>query len=361
MAKIHYDNSADLALIRGKKVAILGYGSQGHAHALNLRDSGVSVQVGLPETSRSRARAQQHGFAVVTPDRASAWADVIMVVTPDTGQAALYRSAIAPHLSRGKTLMFAHGFNIRFNTIQPPADVDVTMVAPKAPGHRVREVFVEGGGTPALMAIHQDASGQAKALTLSYAKALGCTRAGVLETTFKEETETDLFGEQTVLCGGVSALVKAGFETLVNAGYQPEIAYFECLHELKLIVDLFYRGGLSYMRYSVSDTAEHGDYTGGPRIVTDETRKAMRQILAEIQDGTYARNWIAENEAGRQWFYATRRSEQDHLIEQVGAKLRSLMPFLDPIDVREETRQAEAAEKNAAAQKTRAGSASAAD
>ncbi len=343
MATIYYDNHADLAAIRGKKVAILGYGSQGHAHALNLHDSGVSVQVGLPTNSRSRAKAEQHGFTVVTPDRAAAWADVIMVVTPDTGQAALYQSDIAPHLSRGKMLMFAHGFNIHFKTIQPPSDVDVTMVAPKAPGHRLREVFTEGGGTPALLAVHQDASGHAKALTLAYAKALGCTRAGVLETTFKEETETDLFGEQTVLCGGVSALVKAGFETLVNAGYQPEIAYFECLHELKLIVDLFYRGGLSYMRYSVSDTAEHGDYTGGPRIITDETRKAMRQILAEIQDGTYASKWIAENEAGRPWFYATRRREQDHLIEQVGAKLRSLMPFLDPVDVREETRQAESA------------------
>jgi len=357
MATIYYDNSADLALIRAKKVAILGYGSQGHAHALNLRDSGVSVQVGLPENSRSRARAEQHGFKPTTPKDASAWADVIMVVTPDTGQAALYKSAIEPHLTRGKTLMFAHGFNIRFNTIRPPADVDVTMVAPKAPGHRVREVFTEGGGTPALMAIHQDPSGQAKALTLAYAKALGCTRAGVLETTFKEETETDLFGEQTVLCGGVSALVKAGFETLVNAGYQPEIAYFECLHELKLIVDLFYRGGLSYMRYSVSDTAEHGDYTGGPRIVTDETRKAMRQILAEIQDGTYARKWIAENEEGRPTFYNTRRREQDHLIEQVGAKLRSMMPFLNPIDIREETREAEAAEKKSAPQKTAAATA----
>jgi ketol-acid reductoisomerase len=341
MAKIYYDNSADLAAIRSQKVAILGYGSQGHAHALNLRDSGVSVQVGLPETSRSRAKAEKHDFRVVTPDRAAAWADVIMVVTPDTGQPALYASAIAPHLSRGKTLMFAHGFNIHFKTIQPPSDVDVTMVAPKAPGHRVREVFTEGGGTPALLAIHQDVSGQAKPLTLSYAKALGCTRAGVLETTFKEETETDLFGEQTVLCGGVSALIKAGFETLVQAGYQPEIAYFECMHELKLIVDLIYRGGLSYMRYSVSDTAEHGDYTGGPRIITDETRAAMRRILGEIQDGTYARKWIAENEAGRPWFNATRRREQDQLIEQVGAQLRSLMPFLDPIDVREETRQPE--------------------
>jgi ketol-acid reductoisomerase len=343
MAKIYYDKSADLEAIRGKKVAILGYGSQGHAHALNLRDSGVRVQVGLPETSRSRAKAEEHGFQPVTPDKASAWADVIMVVTPDTGQPALYASAIAPHLSRGKMLMFAHGFNIHFKTIEPPKDIDVTMVAPKAPGHRVREVFVEGGGTPALLAVHQDVTGQAKPLTLSYAKALGCTRAGVLETTFGEETETDLFGEQTVLCGGVSALIKAGFETLVQAGYQPEIAYFECMHELKLIVDLIYRGGLSYMRYSVSDTAEHGDYTGGPRIITDETKAEMRRILGEIQDGTYAKKWIAENQAGRPWFNATRRREQDQLLEEVGAKLRSMMPFLDPVDVRSETRPAQAA------------------
>ena len=345
MAKIYYENSADLNAIRAKKVAILGYGSQGHAHALNLRDSGVRVQVGLPEGSRSRARAAQHEITVVTPDRAAEWADVIMVVTPDTGQPALYASAIAPHLSAGKMLMFAHGFNIHFKTIEPPKDVDVTMVAPKAPGHRVREVFVEGGGTPALLAIHQDVTGQAKALTLSYAKGLGCTRAGVLETTFGEETETDLFGEQTVLCGGVSALIKAGFETLVQAGYQPEIAYFECMHELKLIVDLIYRGGLSYMRYSVSDTAEHGDYTGGPRIITDETKAEMRRILGEIQNGTYAKKWITENEAGRPWFNATRRREQDQLLEEVGAKLRSMMPFLDPVDVRSETRPAPASSR----------------
>jgi ketol-acid reductoisomerase len=348
MAKIYYDNSADLELIRKKKVAIIGYGSQGHAHALNLRDSGVQVQVGLPESSRSRVRAEQQGFKPVTPDKAAAWADVIMVVTPDTGQAALYAEAIAPHLSHGKMLMFAHGFNIHFKTVEPPADVDVTMVAPKAPGHRVREVFVEGGGTPALLAIHQDVSGRAKELTLSYAKALGCTRAGVLETTFGEETETDLFGEQTVLCGGVSALIKAGFETLVNAGYQPEIAYFECMHEMKLIVDLMYRGGLSYMRYSVSDTAEHGDYTGGPRIITEQTKAEMRRVLAEIQDGTYARKWIAENQAGRPWFNATRDREQNQLIEEVGARLRSMMPFLDPVDVRPETRTAAPAPEKAA-------------
>jgi len=264
----------------------------------------------------------------------AAWADVIMILTPDTTQPKLYRDAIAPNLTAGKMLMFAHGFNIRFGTIKPPADVDVTMIAPKAPGHRVRELYEEGAGTPALMAIHQDASGKAKALTLSYGKAIGVTRAGVIETTFAEETETDLFGEQTVLCGGVSALVKAAFETLVEAGYQPEVAYFECMHELKLIVDLMYRGGLNYMRYSVSDTAEHGDYTGGPRIVTPETKQVMQKMLCEIKDGTYARKWIAEDEAGRPWFKATRAKEQEHPIEVVGAKLRDMMPFLDPVKVR---------------------------
>ena len=336
MATIHYDNAADLGLIQAKKVAVFGYGSQGHAHALNLRDSGVAVQVALHAGSRSRARAEAEGLTVASGSDAAAWADVIMILAPDTKQAGIYNEQIAPHLTAGKMLMFAHGFNIRFKTIQPPADVDVTLIAPKAPGHRVREVFLEGGGTPALIAVEQDATGQAQALALSYAKALGLTRAGVIETTFAEETETDLFGEQTVLCGGVSALVKAGFETLVKAGYQPEIAYFECMHELKLIVDLFYRGGLNYMRYSVSDTAEHGDYTGGPRVVTDETRAAMRQILAEIQDGTYARNWIAEDKAGRPWFMAQRRREQGHPIEKVGAELRAMMPFLDAVTLKEQ-------------------------
>src|SRR5437588_1626516 len=335
MAKMYHDNSADLALIRAKKVGIIGYGSQGHAHALNLKDSGVDVRVGLPSASESRAKAQAAGLTVLSISDVAAWVDLIMILVPDTAQPSVYKYDIAPHLLPAKTLMFAHGFNIRFKTITPPSNLDVSMIAPKAPGHRVREVFLEGAGTPALLAIHQDASGTARQLALSYAKALGTTRAGVIETTFAEETETDLFGEQTVLCGGVSALVKAGFETLVEAGYQPEIAYFECLHELKLIVDLMYRGGLNYMRYSVSDTAEHGDYTGGPRIVTDETRHEMRRILAEIRDGSYARQWLAEDAAGRPWFNEIRRREQQHPIEQVGAKLRAMMPFLKPVTRKE--------------------------
>jgi ketol-acid reductoisomerase len=334
MKKMFYDGDADVSLIRAKNVAILGFGSQGHAHALNLHDSGVRVTVGLPEQSRSREKVRKAGLTVCTPADACAWADVIVVLVPDTAQPSLYTRDIAPSLTAGKLLMFAHGFNIRFGTIAPPAGVDVAMVAPKSPGHRVRELYVEGGGTPALLAIHQDATGCARQLALSYARAIGTTRAGVIETTFAEETETDLFGEQAVLCGGVSALVKAGFETLVEAGYQPEVAYFECLHELKLIVDLMYRGGLNYMRYSVSDTAEHGDYTGGPRIVTDETRKTMRRMLEEIQNGTYARSWIAENERGRPMFTEIRAREQEHPIEQVGARLRGMMPFLDPVTIK---------------------------
>ena len=335
MANIYYDDAADLDLIRGKKVAVFGYGSQGHAHALNLRDSGVAVRIALHAGSRSRARAEAEGLTVVSGSEAAAWADVITVLTPDTTQAGIYEEQIAPHLSAGKTLMFAHGFNIRFGTIQPPGDVDVSLIAPKSPGHRVRELFVEGGGTPALVAVEQDASGTALALALSYARGVGLTRAGVLETTFAEETETDLFGEQSVLCGGVSELVKAGFETLVNAGYQPEIAYFECLHELKLIVDLMYRGGLNYMRYSVSDTAEHGDYHGGRRIVTEETREAMRKILEDVRSGAYAQGWIDEDRAGRPNFMARRREEQDHQIEAVGAELRKMMPFLDAVTLKE--------------------------
>ena len=333
MTKLYYDQDADLALIQARKVAILGYGSQGHAHAKNLRDSGVEVRVGLPAASRSRAKATADGFEVMDPRAASAWADTIMVLTPDTGQAALYDASIAAELKPGKTLMFAHGFNIRYGLIVVPEGVDVSMVAPKSPGHRVREVFADGGGVPALIAVHQDASGQAKAAALSYAKALGATRAGVLETTFTEETETDLFGEKAVLCGGVSALVKAGFETLVAAGYQPEIAYFECFHELKLIVDLMYRGGLSYMRHSISDTAEYGDYTGGPRLITAETRLEMKKILKEIQDGSYAKGWIEENRSGRAWFERRRREEREHMIEKVGRDLRECMQFLDPVDM----------------------------
>src|SRR5258707_3597304 len=331
IANLYYDNSADLSLIQAKKVAIIGYGSQGHAHALNLRDSGVSVRVGLHEASSSRAKAQKEGLTVNSPAEAAAWADVIMILVPDTKQPKVYRDAIEPNLKPGKTLMFAHGFNIRFGTIKPPAAVDVSMIAPKAPGHRVREVFTEGGGTPALLAVEQDASGTAKALALAYAKGLGCTRAGVLETTFTEETETDLFGEQAVLCGGVSELIKAGFETLTEAGYQPEVAYFECLHELKLIVDLIYRGGLSYMRYSVSDTAEQGDYSAGPRIITKQTREEMRKILAEIRHRKFAKKWIEENDKGCPNFLAKRKAEQQHPIEQLGPGLRAMMPFLQPI------------------------------
>ena len=335
MATMYYDKDADLNLIRGRKVAVVGYGSQGHAHALNLKDSGASVRVGLPLTSRSRAKAQAAGLTVGTVAEVSKWADVVMILIPDTSQAKVYREEVEPNLAPGDMLMFAHGFNIRFGAIQVRPDVDVSMVAPKSPGHRVRELYVEGAGTPALIAIHQDATGRARELTLSYAKGIGVTRAGVLETTFAEETETDLFGEQAVLCGGVSALIKAGFDTLVQAGYQPEIAYFECLHELKLIVDLIYQGGLNYMRYSVSDTAEHGDYTGGPKIVTAETRQAMQQILKDVQDGTYAKNWIAENDKGRPWFNQTRDAERNAQIEQVGSKLRALMPFLKPVATEE--------------------------
>ncbi|HQZ40547.1 MAG TPA: ketol-acid reductoisomerase [Vicinamibacterales bacterium] len=331
-----HDADADLDLIRGRRVAVIGYGSQGHAHALNLRDSGVDVRVGLRPGGRSWATAQRDGFEPLDPAAAAEWGDVIMMLAPDLEQPKLFREQIAPHLAPGQMLLFAHGFAIRYGWITPPEGVDVAMVAPKAPGHRVREVFVEGAGTPALVAVHADCSGQARALALAYAKALGCTRAGVIETTFAEETETDLFGEQAVLCGGVSALIKAGFETLVEAGYQPEVAYFECLHELKLIVDLIYRGGLSFMRYSVSDTAEHGDYTAGPRIVTDETRRNMKAILADIQSGAYAERWKLEHEQGLTWFKAERERQRDHTIEQVGARLRAGMPFLEPARVPDE-------------------------
>jgi ketol-acid reductoisomerase len=333
MATMFYDKDADIGLIRRRKVAVIGYGSQGHAHALNLQDSGVDVVVGLPASSKSAEKARAAGLKVLTVGEASKWADVIMVLIPDTRQAKVYNDDIKPHLTAGKMLMFAHGFNIRFNCIVPPADVDVTMVAPKAPGHRVREVFKEGGGTPGLLAVHQDATGVGRATALAYARGIGCTRAGVIETTFSEETETDLFGEQAVLCGGTAALVKAGFETLVEAGYQPEVAYFECMHELKLIVDLMYRGGLSYMRYSISDTAEWGDYTAGPRLVTEQTKQTMKQLLTEIQSGEFAKRWIAENDANLPVFMETRTREQKHQIEVVGAKLRSMMPFLDPVQL----------------------------
>lgn len=333
MAKIYYDQDADLSLLDGKKVAVIGYGSQGHAHALNLKDSGVDVRVGLHKGSKSWDKVKQDGLPVMTVAEAAKEADMMMIVAPDTKQRTIYEEHIAPNLEPGNMVMFAHGFNIRYGQIIPPKDVDVTMVAPKAPGHRVREVFVEGVGTPGLLAVEQDASGEAKELTLAYAKGIGCTKAGVIETTFSEETETDLFGEQAVLCGGVSALIEEGFNTLVEAGYQPEIAYFECMHEMKLIVDLMYQGGLSYMRYSVSDTAEHGDYTAGPKIVTEETKATMKKILADIQSGTYAEGWIEENERGRKWFDAQRQAHRTSKIEQVGKKLRKMMPWLNAKEI----------------------------
>jgi ketol-acid reductoisomerase len=331
---MYYDKDADLSLIQAKKVAVIGYGSQGHAHALNLKDSGVDVRVGLPPGSASRAKAERDGVRALDVADAVREADVVMVLTPDHGQAKLYKESIEPNLKPGATLMFAHGFNIRFGAIVPPKHVDVSMIAPKSPGHRVRELYQEGGGTPALVAIHQDASGKARELALSYGKAIGVARAGIVETTFTEETETDLFGEQAVLCGGTSALVKAGFETLVEAGYQPEIAYFECLHELKLIVDLMYRGGLNYMRYSISDTAEFGDYTGGARLVTAETKAEMKRMLDDIRSGRFAKTWIAENENGRPAFNERRAEEQTQLLEQVGAELRKMMPFVEPVEVK---------------------------
>jgi ketol-acid reductoisomerase len=328
MVNRYYEKDGDLALLSGKTVAIIGYGSQGHAHALNLRDSGVNVVVGLYEGSKSRAKAEAAGLQVLSSADAAKAAEVIMILVADHIQADLYHRDIAPFLTQGKTLMFAHGFNIHYKQIAPPENVDVTMVAPKAPGHRVRELFTEGVGVPALVAVHQDASGKALANALAYARALGCLKAGVIETTFKEETESDLFGEQAVLCGGVTELIRAGFETLVEAGYAPEIAYFECLHELKLIVDLIQEGGLSYMRYSVSDTAEYGDYTRGPRVVTGETRQEMKKILGEIQSGEFAEQWICENRTGRKNFLAMRDAAQNQPIEQVGAELRKMMTFL---------------------------------
>jgi len=329
MAEIYYDDDADLSIIKGRKVAVIGYGSQGHAHALSLNDSGVDVRVGLPEGSKSRAKAEAAGLRVLTPAEASAEADLIMVLVPDTAQRKVYAESIEPHLSDGDALFFAHGFNIRFGLITPPAGVDVAMIAPKGPGHLVRRQFEEGRGVPCLVAIEQDASGSALPLALSYAKGIGGTKAGALRTTFTEETETDLFGEQAVLCGGTTALVQAGFETLVEAGYQPEVAYFECLHELKLIVDLMYEGGISRMRYSISDTAEYGDYSRGPRIITDATKAEMKKILAEIQSGEFAREWIAEDDAGRPQFRKYAEEGAAHPIEEVGSKLRPLMSWID--------------------------------
>jgi len=328
MTQMYYDKDADLSLLKDKTIGIIGYGSQGHAHAQNRRDSGLKVLVAERPDSAGWKQAQEAGFQVGSAADVAASADMIMMLVEDQAQRRVYYDSIESGMKPGKMLMFAHGFNIHFSQILPPPDVDVTMVAPKGPGHRLREVFVEGSGVPALVAVYQNATETAKQVALAYAKGIGATRAGVLETTFREETETDLFGEQTVLCGGVSALVKTAFETLVEAGYQPEVAYFECMHELKLIVDLFYVGGMKYMRYSVSDTAEYGDYTRGPRVIDERVRETMRRILLEIQDGSFAREWILENQAGRPGFLALRRQNAEHPIEQVGAELRAMMPWL---------------------------------
>src|SRR5438874_3181027 len=328
MANVYYEKDADPSLVASRKVAIVGYGSQGHAHALNLKDSGVDVRVGLREGSSSKAKAESAGLRVVPVDQAAAEADLIMMLLPDTEQRDVYEQSIAPHLNGGDAVFFAHGFNIRFGQINPPDGVDVAMVAPKGPGHLVRRTYTEGGGVPCLVAVSQDASGKAKQLALSYANAIGGTRAGVLETTFDEETETDLFGEQVVLCGGLTSLVQAGFETLVEAGYQPESAYFECLHELKLIIDLMYEEGIAGMRYSISDTAKYGDVTRGPRIITDETKAEMRRILDEITTGRFADEWISEHRGGRQRFNELREQGRSHQIEKVGAELRGMMPFI---------------------------------
>jgi ketol-acid reductoisomerase len=342
MAHIYYDSDANLELIQQKRIAIIGYGSQGHAHALNMRDNGCNVVVGLPKGSKSREKAEAEGLRVLTPAHAAEQADVIMILIPDQHHHEVFERDIKPGLAAGKMLMTAHGFSLHFSQILPPADVDVAMVAPKSPGHMLRRLFVEGVGVPALWAVYQDATGNAEALTLSYARALGCTRAGVLRTTIAEETETDLFGEQAVLCGGVTSLIRTGFETLVEAGYQPEVAYFECMHEMKLIVDLMYQGGMSYMRYSISDTAEFGDYVSGPRIIDQRTRDEMRKILQEIQNGSFAARWIQENLAGRPSFNAMRRAGAQHQIEQVGRDLRAMMPWLNPAAKKPETSETKA-------------------
>ncbi|HYS01518.1 MAG TPA: ketol-acid reductoisomerase [Candidatus Eisenbacteria bacterium] len=327
-AKVYYDQDADLQVLAGERIAVIGYGSQGHAHALNLQDNGVDVVVGLYAGSKSWAEAEKHDLRVETVEKAVELGSMVMLLVPDQTQKILYEQSVKSHLKPGSALMFAHGFNIHFSQIVPAPDVDVSMVAPKGPGHIVRRMFQEKIGVPALVAVHQDATGKARQRTLAYAKGIGSTKAGVLETTFKEETETDLFGEQAVLCGGLTSLVKAGFETLVEAGYQPELAYFECMHEMKLIIDLMYQGGMSYMRYSISDTAEFGDYVSGPRLINQSVRAEMRQILHEIQDGTFARTWILENQAGRPAFNAARKRESEHLIERVGRDLRAMMPWL---------------------------------
>ena len=332
MATLFYENDADPSLIRDRTIGIIGYGSQGHAHALNLKDNGLDVIVGLYEGSKSWPKAEGDGLRVALVADAARESDIIMVLIPDTTQAQVYKESIRPHLVPGKTLMFAHGFNIHYKTIVPPESVDVSMVAPKAPGHRMREVFTQGSGVPGLLAVHQDVSGKARETGLAYARGVGCTRAGVLDTTFKEETETDLFGEQTVLCGGVTALIKAAFETLVEAGYQPESAYFECMHELKLIVDLLYEGGMEYMRYSISDTAEYGDYSRGPMVVDEHVKENMKKVLAAIQDGSFAREWIAENDEGRPRFNRLRRENAEHPIEKIGKELRGMMSFLKDAD-----------------------------
>jgi ketol-acid reductoisomerase len=330
MAKMYYNADTDPEAIKQKRVAIIGYGSQGHAHALNLRDSGCDVVVGLYDGSPSRAKAERDGLTVRSVEAAAAEADVIMILLPDQYHREVYERDVRPGLAPGKMLMFAHGFSIHYSQVIPPKTIDVAMVAPKSPGHMMRRIYQEGAGVPALWAVHQDVTGEAERLTLSYASALGATRAGVLRTTFAEETETDLFGEQAVLCGGITALIQAGFETLVAAGYQPELAYFECMHEMKLIVDLMYQGGMSYMRYSISDTAEYGDYTAGPRIINAEVRATMRNLLRDIQNGSFATRWILENQAGRPSFNAMRRAAHEHQIEQVGAELRAMMPWLQP-------------------------------
>ena len=332
MPKVYYDNDANLDILEGKTIGIIGYGSQGHCHALNLKDKGQKVMVGLHSTSKSRATAQEAGLDVADVADVTKESDVVMIVIPDHVQGPVYRESIGPNLKPGSTLMFAHGFNIHYRQIVPDSSVNVSMVAPKAPGHRMREMFVDGIGVPALMAIEQDATGDAKEITLAYAKGIGCTNAGVLETTFKNETETDLFGEQNVLCGGVTSLIKMGFETLVEAGYPPELAYFECLHEMKLIVDLIFQGGFKYMRYSISDTAEYGDYSRGPGVIDEHVRENMRRTLRDIQDGTFAKEWMAENDEGRKRFLQMRQEANDHQIEDVGRELRRMMPWMNPVE-----------------------------